>query len=139
MDFASIVNQLPRVNGAPSPVPFQRSYVRPETMGGYGTPAIAAAMQMFDPRGLSPDQLDRNAAMQRPLLSRAFNEYPGLSGRERPPYDTIPAERNSLMEDLNSVMIKYGMWRKEQTGQELSPQDRVTQGFLDVRNPNSWF
>lgn len=114
---------------------FQTSYIRPELLGGFGTPTWAALMQMFDPKGLSPAQLDRNAAMHSPLLIHAYNEHPELAGLSKEPAREGAA---SGREDINSVLIKYNNRRKQAVG-DLTPQERVTQGFLDVRNPNSWF
>ncbi len=37
----------------------------------------------------------------------------------------------------DSVQIKFDNWKKANIGQELTPQDRVTQSFVDLRNPNS--
>lgn len=117
--------------------PFRPNYVRPELLGGLNTPAIAALLQMTDPIGLSPGQLDRNAAM-RPGLFGLASAMSG--GQTAVPNLPDPASmRRWNAEDLNSVMIKYNNWRKQNFGQELTPQERVTQGFIDVRNPNSRF
>jgi hypothetical protein len=126
-DYADMARQIGK---------YKTDYIRPELLGGLSTPAWAALMQMFDPKGLSPAQLDRNAAMRGPLLREGFQRQPEALGQERLPARPGAA---SPQEDLNSVLIKYNNWRKQQTGQELTPQERVTQGFIDVRNPNSWY
>jgi hypothetical protein len=121
---------------------FSRSYVRKETMGGLGTPAVAAALQMADPMGLSPEQLDRNRAMRGALYHHAYKEHPELIDQPSPKSNKAGAKvaaASSIAEDLNSVLIKYANWRKTGLGEPLTPQERVTQGFIDVRNPNSWF
>ncbi len=130
-------DSLASLMGSAAEPDFKTDYIRPELLGGFGTPALAALLQLFDPKGLSPSELDRNAAMRVPLLSHAYKQYPETAGMRT----TSPTRQgaNSLPEDLNSVMIKYNNWRKQGVGQELTPQERVTQGFLDVRNPNSRF
>lgn len=118
---------------------FQRNYARSETMP-FGTNSIAALGQMIDPLGLTPKQMNQNNDMRPALLQYAIRSNPALASlpsAENP--GAAIAQRNSLGEDLNSVRIKFSNWLNAQRGQELSPQDRVTQGFIDVRNPNSWF
>lgn len=113
----------------------ERSYIRPGLVGGLGTPVLAALLQMFDYRGLTPDQINRNSAMRGPLYKRGLESLIGVPTRDAGP----PVNRDSIAEDANSVMLKYNNWRKQNAGIELSPQERITQGFLDVRNPNSRF
>lgn len=117
---------------------FKPSYLRPELMGGFGTPSVAALLQMTEPMGLSGEQLDRNAAMRGPILRSVLNAHPELMGHLGSGGPALPGS-SSQREDMNSVMLKYQNWRAQQNGLELSPQQRVTQGFLDVRNPNSRF
>jgi hypothetical protein len=116
---------------------FRPEYIRPELLGGFGTPVWAAMLQMLDPMGFSPAQLDRNDAMRGPLRQSALNQRPELLGQTAS--SPMRPGLHSQAEDLNSVMLKYGNWRKQQVGEPLTPQERVTQGFIDVRNPNSWF
>jgi hypothetical protein len=108
------------------------------------TSPIIAALSLADGHGLSPAQMDRNQAMQGPLYSLALREYPEILAQKMsqslPP--SIPysqTDRRMLAEDLNATQIKFDNWKKANIGQELTPQDRITQGFVDVRNPNSWF
>ena len=117
-----------------------------DVVGRGVTSAPLALLQLLDGHGLSPAQLDRNAEMRGPLYSSALREHPwildakmspGYAAQSQPAYNQT--DRRMLAEDLNSVKIKYDNWRKQQTGQELSPQERIMQGFVDVRNPNSWF
>lgn len=141
--WASLMGRAP-MTGAPNnpQSTFQREYV-PPIRGGFGTPAIAALLQMTDPMGLSPDQMNQNAGMRGPLYKTGQQRMADLLMPPQPQPNADAgqniARRNSLDEDLNSVMIKYDNWRKAQTGQELTPQERVTQGFIDQRNPNSRF
>lgn len=108
------------------------------------TSAPTALLQMIDGDGLSPQQLDRNQAMYGPLYGKALAEHPEIMTQKSAPGYVAPptpaynqTDRRMLAEDLNSVKIKYDNWRKAQLGQELTPQERVTQSFIDVRNPNS--
>jgi hypothetical protein len=110
------------------------------------TSAPLALLQLLDGHGLSPAQMDRNAAMHGPLYSSALREHPWiLDAKMAPGYVAPPrpvynqTDRRMLAEDLNSVKIKFDNWQKQNLGQELTPQERVTQSFIDVRNPNSWF
>lgn len=107
------------------------------------TNPLVALLQMIDGHGLTGEQMDRNQAMFGPLYGKALREHPeildekiqGRGNFQPQPYGEN--DRRMLNEDLNSVQIKYNNWRKGQTGQELTPQDRVTQSFVDLRNPNS--
>jgi hypothetical protein len=118
---------------------FKRSYVRPETMGGLETPVVGALMQMTDRMGPSQAAYASYDTMKGPLYRKAaeIRQETGIKADHSSGEGNSVAERNSLDEDLNSVMIKYGNWRKKQTGQELTPQEKITQDFIDFRNPNS--
>jgi hypothetical protein len=109
---------------------------------GLTNPLMAAlnmANEMSGGRGLSPAQMDQNQAMRGPLYSLGMREHPEFIGQPREPSTYGAADRRSLAEDLNQASIRYEIWKKQNLGQELTPQDRVTQGFVDVRNPNSLF
>lgn len=108
------------------------------------TSAPLAMLQMIDGHGQTGEQIDRYGAMFGPLYSKALRENPEiLAQRTAPDYVRPPTpaynqtDRRMLSEDLNSVKIKFDNWRKAQVGQALTPQERVTQAFIDVRNPNS--
>ena len=118
---------------------FKRSYVRPETMGGLETPVVGALMQMTDRMGPSQAAYASYDTMKGPLYRKAaeIRQETGIKADHSSGEGNSVAERNSLDEDLNSVMIKYGNWWKKQTGQELTPQEKITQDFIDFRNPNS--
>jgi hypothetical protein len=109
------------------------------------TSAPTAILQMLDGHGKSPAQLDRDAAMRGPLYSMFLREHPEHLEKiakgevTRSAWRWNETDRRMLAEDLNSVKIKYDNWRKRKTGQELTTQERITEGFIDVRNPNSWF
>ena len=110
---------------------------------GITNPAIAAVQllnEIVGGRGLTSEQLDRYRAMHGPLYLSAIRENPEFVGRPKEPQVYGIADRRSTAEDLNSVKVIYDNWRKQQMGEELTPQERVMQGFVDVRNPNmlSW-
>jgi hypothetical protein len=95
--------------------------------------------EFYGGRGLSPKQMEQQQAMVAPLYRHAMEQHPEARGqpRERAAYGAV--DKRSLAEDMNQAKVRYDIWLKNQTGQELTPQDRVTQGFVDFRNPNSLF
>lgn len=115
------------------------------------TNPIHAILQLIDGRGLSSAQLDRNAAMFSPLYRSALEEHPeildnkikdmmkpGYAPPQPPKYNEN--DRRMLAEDFSSVKIKWDNWLKTNYwGEELTPQERIVQSFVDVRNPNSMF
>ena len=109
------------------------------------TSAPIAILQLIDGHGQTGEQIDRYEKMRRPLYEKFLRENPDIaeklmSGEIKRPKDYSTynqTDRRMLSEDLNSVQIKFNNWKKANIGQELTPQERVTQSFVDVRNPNS--